>query len=67
MNTKLISKIDALPESLKIEVELFVDFLSTKSQRKASIKSRKFGFAKGKMKMAKDFDAPLEMFKEYMP
>ena len=28
---------------------------------------RKFGSAKGKIKLAKDFDAPLTDFREYMP
>lgn len=62
--TDLRIDIDALPKSLQAEVVDFVEFLKTKSKTKR--KTREFGFAKGKIKLAADFDAPLKEFKEYM-
>lgn len=66
----LIQEIHRLPESLKQEVLHFVQFLKQKqtAETKESTprKERKFGSAKGRYKMADDFDAPLEDFAEYM-
>ena len=64
--TQLCKKLDALPDSLKREVDDFVDFLILKSKNKASFNAPKFGSAKGFYKMADDFDEPLDDFKEYM-
>ena len=47
------------------EVADFVAFLKKKTTTKSSLKSREFGFAKGKIILSDDFDAPLEDFKEY--
>jgi hypothetical protein len=44
----------------------FVGFLKSKSKKTRKLKSREFGFAKGKIQLAKDFDEPLEIFKDYM-
>jgi hypothetical protein len=67
MNTsKLYSQIEGLPEDLKKEVEDFVQFLYTKNQiGKISIEDLE-GKWEGLIKMNKDFDEPLEDFKEYM-
>jgi len=65
----LIQEIQTLPESLKLEVLHFVQFLKQKQNiesEPAKPRQRKFGSAKGKYKMAEDFDAPLEDFAEYM-
>ena len=62
----LYTKLEALPKDLKQEVSDFIDFLI---QKKAATKQQvvpQFGSAKGKIKMAPDFDAPLDDFKEYM-
>lgn len=65
-NVSLFNKINSLPENLKKEVQDFVEFLQTKNKRDSKIKSRAFGCLKGKIRMAGDFDAPIEDFKDYM-
>ena len=71
MDTSLLySKLSALPENLKKEVADFIEFLLMKSkQGKPDSKnsSPKFGSGKGMFTMHKDFDEPLEDFKDYMP
>ena len=71
LNDSLYAKINLLPYQKMVEVMDFIDFLLSKEQReKNSITERrmpKFGCAKGKFKMAADFDAPLEDFNDYMP
>ena len=62
----LLSEITALPPELRQEVEDFVAFLRTKKRNNTELKEREFGYAKGKVKLSKDFDAPLDDFKEYM-
>ena len=61
----LNSLIDSFPENLRQEVAEFVVELS-KKQGKNGKKKRAFGSLKGKIKMSKDFDAPLEDFVAYM-
>ncbi|MDR0618701.1 MAG: DUF2281 domain-containing protein [Bacteroidales bacterium] len=53
---------------LKNEIWDFVQFIVQKKAHTTAIGERKpiFGIAKGKIKMAADFDEPLEEFKEYM-
>jgi hypothetical protein len=63
---QLYKEINSLPEDLKKEVGDFVAFLKAKSGQPKKIKERTFGYAKGFFKMSKDFDAPLEDFKDYM-
>ena len=63
---QLYTQISSLPSELKKEVSDFVEFLKQKAKPKAKLKERKFGYAKGFFKMAPDFDAPLEDFKDYM-
>lgn len=52
--------------NLRQEVADFVEFLKTKNKNKPKLKSREFGFAKGKIKLSDDFDEPLEMFANYI-
>lgn len=65
-NTSLKIEINSLPKALREEVADFVEFLKTKSQTKSKLKTREFGFAKGKIKLSSDFDEPLDEFKNYM-
>ncbi len=70
MNTSLLySKLSALPENLKKEVNDFIDSLTAKSKKASSQNGRvaKFGSGKGMFTMRKGFDEPLEDFKDYMP
>lgn len=62
----IYSKFETLPSNLKQEVSDFIDFLVQKSSSKNKKAIPTFGSAKGKIKMAPDFDAPLEDFKDYM-
>lgn len=68
----LIEKLDKLPESLKKEVEDFVDFLIYKNgnQEEQQLNDKPLsGFGSGKGifgKIADDFDEPLDEMKEYM-
>ena len=63
----ILAQIQQLPEQLKQEVLHYAQFLQTKyvAQNQKN-KKRKAGSAKGKYKLAPDFDQPLEDFKEYM-
>jgi len=65
-NSSLKLEIDSLPLSLRKEVADFVAFLKMKNKNKTSINQREFGYAEGKIQLAKDFDEPLDMFKEYV-
>jgi hypothetical protein len=65
-NTSLKIDIESLPISLRKEVADFVAFLKTKNKRKTTVKCREFGYAKGKIQLSKDFDEPLDIFKEYI-
>jgi hypothetical protein len=51
---------------LKKEVNEFIDKLLTKQKSQAKSKKPVFGCAKGRFKMAADFDEPLDDFKDYM-
>jgi hypothetical protein len=65
-NSSLKIEIESLPASLQQEVADFVAFLKMKNKRKLTVKKREFGYAKGKIRLSKDFDEPLSIFKEYM-
>jgi hypothetical protein len=65
-NVELYTEISTLSPSHKNEVAEFVQFLKTKKKPKNSIKEREFGCAKGLFEMQKDFEEPLEDFKDYM-
>jgi hypothetical protein len=64
----LYLKISLLPDSLKSEINDYIDFLREKKLKKkvTSQKHPKAGCMKGTFKMSPDFDEPLEDFKEYM-
>ncbi len=63
----ILSQIQQLPDQLKQEVLHYIEFLQKKYKaQEKKTKNRKAGSAKGKFKIAPDFDAPLEDFKEYM-
>jgi hypothetical protein len=64
--TALQIEINSLPINLRQEVADFVEFLKTKKVTKPKLKKREFGYAKGKIKLSKDFDKPLDMFKDYI-
>jgi Protein of unknown function (DUF2281) len=68
MTPSIYTKINLLPPDRLEELMLFVDFLLHKDAAPKSLptKRRQFGCAKGKIKMASDFDAPLDDFNEYM-
>jgi ABC-type phosphate/phosphonate transport system substrate-binding protein len=63
---KLYAALTTLPADLRKEVEDLLDKLKKKTAQKSGERKRKFGAAKGFFKMGKDFDEPLEDFKEYM-
>lgn len=62
----IYTKFETLPANLKQEVSDFIDFLAQKSSTKTKKTIPVFGSAKGKIKLAPDFDALLEDFKDYM-
>lgn len=72
VQSMLLSKLEALPESLQTEVLHYVEFLSeryAKAEVNDLVSKKKrggLGSLKGKIWMADDFDAPLEDLKEYM-
>ncbi|MDX1909480.1 MAG: DUF2281 domain-containing protein [Bacteroidia bacterium] len=60
-------KLVLLPENLRKEVGLYMDFLVSKSQAgMVDNPPRKAGLAKGLIRMSPDFDEPLDDFKAYM-
>lgn len=63
----ILSQIQRLPEQLRQEVLHYAEFLQAKhdAQNQKS-KHRKAGTAKGKYRLAPDFNQPLEDFEEYM-
>jgi hypothetical protein len=63
---QLYKKLSYLPDSLKAEVNDFIDFLMTKRKKDHKKKQPIFGSAKGQIYISPDFDEPLEDFKEYM-
>jgi hypothetical protein len=63
----LFIKIESLPSELRKEVEAFIDGL-LKRKRKGAPQRKQipFGKFKGKVRVADDFDAPLDDLKDYM-
>ncbi len=61
----LNKKIKALPPEKRKEVELFIENISGEPTIVKS-KKREFGFFKGKIKLAKDFDVTPADFKSYL-
>ena len=72
-NNILLEKINKLPDEKKQSVEDYIDFLLADGKLNGRLESNTkkgkrelLGAWKGKVKMAPDFDAPLEDFKDYM-
>jgi predicted DNA-binding antitoxin AbrB/MazE fold protein len=56
------------PVPVKEDYEVVITFIKPVKKEKAkSPRANIIGRLKGKIKMAEDFDAPLEEMKEYMP
>jgi len=71
MTDILLSKIQLLPENLKMEALHYVEFLlsqysSNVEKVKAQKRMPKFGCAKGSFILSPDFDKPLDIFEDYM-
>jgi hypothetical protein len=65
----ILSKLHQLPEPLQAEVLHYVEFLESRYGKQGSASTRKkrvFGSAKGKYRLAPDFNAPLDDFKDDM-
>ncbi len=64
----IFRQLQLMPPALQKEVLDFIGFLLAKynSEQKPIPKRPKFGSAKGKYHLAPDFDAPLDIFKDYM-
>ena len=63
----LYVKINSLPEDLRKQVTDFVEFLLARGKRSdPKKKKRPIGLMKGKIRMADDFDAPLDDMRPYM-
>lgn len=65
-DSSLKIELNTLPKNLRNEVADFIDFLKKKYKITAKVKNREFGFAKGKIVISDDFDAPLDEFNNYM-
>jgi Protein of unknown function (DUF2281) len=70
LTTTIAESLDQLPENLQQEVLHYIEFLRDR-YTKASVtappaKRGALGAWKGKIKIADDFDAPLEDFQDYM-
>jgi hypothetical protein len=66
--TSVLIQYENPPEKYKKEANDFIEFLYLKvnQKKKKPLKRNAFGSLKGLIKMADDFDEPLEAFKEYM-
>lgn len=64
----IYTKLETLPPELKKEAKEFIDSLVQKTKVQKATEHRKpvFGSLKGKIKLSDDFDAPLEIFNDYM-
>lgn len=62
-------QLSSLPEDVRRQVMEFIDALMRRREREPSEPEQKkpiSGLLKGRMRIADDFDAPLDDFKEYM-
>ena len=64
--SELLSLLSRLPDSLKLEILHYTEFLVNKCAENDGTKKRKAGLLKVKIWMSDDFDEPLEEFEEYM-
>ena len=68
-HSSILTQYEQLPDNYKEEASDFIEFLLSKIHRKVSISSKSrggLGISKGKYNISKDFEEPLEDFKEYM-
>ena len=64
---RIISEIHLLPENQRLKVlDFIVQLKQSEEQGNTKKGKRIFGVLKGTFKMSKDFDSPLEDFKDYM-
>jgi hypothetical protein len=71
LQTAILEAVSRLPESLQQEVLHFIEFLLARYTRAVTIEPEAktrggFGAWKGRIKIADDFDAPLDDMKDYM-
>jgi len=62
-NTSLKMEINSLPKELRDEVAGFIAKLKKEAKSKPKLTVREFGFGKGKIELAKDFDQPIQQTK----
>jgi hypothetical protein len=62
--SELLSLVSRLPDSLKLEILHYTEFLVNKCAENDGTKKPKAGFLKGKIWMSDDFDESLEEFEE---
>jgi hypothetical protein len=66
----ILNHYEQLPDIYKQEANDFIEFLLSKTNqieiKNRPLKRNAYGSLKGKIKMADDFDEPLEEFKDYM-
>jgi hypothetical protein len=65
-NQSAYIKLNSLPEKIKTQALEFIDFLYQKVKNSNQKKHPKAGFLKGKFTIGKNFDEPLNDFKEYV-
>jgi hypothetical protein len=68
-HTSILTQYELLPDNYKQEANDFIEFLLSKKYLSKTISSKSrggLGIAKGKYNISKDFEEPLEDFKEYM-
>lgn len=66
-NISIYNKLSSLPDTMKLEVSDFIDFLVSKAKAekcKVEKPRPKFGSGKGMFTMTSNFDKPLDDFKE---
>ncbi len=59
-------KFNSLPDDLRKQVVEFIELLLARKQKPEQKKKRPIGLMKGKIRMADDFDAPLDDMRPYM-
>ena len=63
---KIFEKAQSLPKEAQDALLHMAELLTSNVNPPPSVPKPKFGSAKGQIKLAPDFDAPLEDFKPYM-
>jgi mRNA-degrading endonuclease RelE of RelBE toxin-antitoxin system len=71
LQTEILESLQQLPDSLQEEVSHYIEFLKARYVQPSSVpekpkKRGALGAWRGKIKIADDFDAPLEEFRDYM-